>query len=367
MGARSVGVEEELLLVDPVTRRPSAVAAAVVRHSPEPSGDEPGGTLEPELKLEQIEVDTTPCTSLSDLRGEVLAARKRAVSAAAAVGADVAALALTPLRAELHTTPKPRYRQMADEFAILESDYLTCGCHVHVGMESPEEAVGVLDRIRPWLSVLLAISANSPFAQGQDSGYASFRAPMSWRWPTAGPYELFGSAEAYDRHVETLVSSGAAMDPGMRYFNARRSQAFGTVEIRVADVCLDAADTVLVGGLARALAETAAREWASGVAPAPWRTELLRGANWRAARYGVTGGLVDPRTGLVAPAAEVVGALIEHVTPALTDTGDLDFVRGQAAEVLRRGSGAARQREVFAGSGSLEDVVSDAVKRTSAQ
>ncbi|MDQ1656514.1 MAG: glutamate---cysteine ligase / carboxylate-amine ligase [Cryptosporangiaceae bacterium] len=366
MTVRSVGVEEELLLVDPVTRRPSAVAAAVVRHSPDPTGDQPGGTVESELKQEQIEVDTVPCESLEDLRAEILLARKRAISAAAAVGAEVAALALTPLPSALHTTAKQRYARMAQFFGILEWDYLTCGCHVHVGMNSPEEAVGVLDRIRPWLPVLLALSANSPFAQGRDTGYASYRAQMAWQWPTAGPYELFGSVEAYDGTVEALIRSGAAMDPGMIYFDARRSEAYPTVEIRVADVCLDAADTVMIGGLSRALAETAAREWADGIAPGPWRTEVLRGATWRASRYGLADTLVHPLTGLAAPAAEVAGALLDHAGPALADAGDLDAVRDQVAEVLRRGSGAVRQRSVFERSARLEDVVADAVERTSA-
>jgi carboxylate-amine ligase len=360
-----VGVEEELLLVDPVTRRPSAVAAAVIRQSTAPARAEPGGTLEAELKQEQIEVDTVPCESLADLRTEIVLARERAITAAAAAGAEVAALAITPMAGNLHTTLKPRYTRMAEYFGIIERNYLTCGCHVHVGIESPDEAVGVIDRIRPWLPVLLALSSNSPFVQGADSGYASFRSQMALWWPTAGPTQVFGSAGAYDSAVEALIRSGAAMDAGMIYFDARRSAVYDTVELRVADVCMELDDTVLVAALARALVETAAREWVAGTPPASWRTDLLRGATWRAARYGLTNGLVHPPTGRLAPAADVLEALIVHVTAALADSGDLAAVRELVGTLLRRGSGAARQREVFAASnGRIEDVVADAVART---
>jgi carboxylate-amine ligase len=364
MSARSIGVEEELLLVDPVTRRPSAVAAAVVRHFSGSDYGEPGGTLEAELKQEQIEVDTTPCQSLAELHEEIVQARKRAITAAGAVGAEVAALAVTPVAADPHTMPKPRYTRMGQYFGLTESEYLTCGCHVHVQVSSPEEAIGVLDRIRGWLPVLLALSGNSPFLQGEDTRYASYRSQMALRWPTAGPYEPFGSPAAYDAAVEALISSGAAMDAGMIYFDARRAQNFPTVELRVADVCLDAADTLLIAALARGLVETSAREWAAGDPVPEWRTELLRGANWRAARYGLTDGLLHPATRRPESAADVVEALISHIAEALTDSGDLGTVRELAADVVRRGTGATRQRTVFDRTGQLSEVVADAVERT---
>jgi carboxylate-amine ligase len=222
----------------------------------------------------------------------------------------------------------------------------------------------VIDRIRPWLPALLALSANSPFCQDADTRYHSYRSQMVLRWPTAGSTELFGSPAAYERTVRDLVVSGAAMDPAMIYFDARLSQKYPTVEVRVADVCLRAEDTVLVAALARALVETAAREATDGVEPAPWRTDLLRGASWRAGRHGLAGQLVHPVTRRLAPARAVVGALIEHVETALRDAGDLAAAAGQAGTVLTRGSGAVRQREVYSRTGDLAQVVADAVAIT---
>ena len=141
----------------------------------------------------------------------------------------------------------------------------------------------MLDRIGPWLPVLLAMSANSPFWNGVDSGYASYRSQVWQRWPTAGPTGTFGSAAAYRQVIDDLVATGAALDRAMIYFDARLSERYPTLEIRVADVCLRAEDTVLIGALARALVETSAREAADGVG-------VPDGAAGGAARRRLAGG-----------------------------------------------------------------------------
>ena len=172
----------------------------------------------------------------------------------------MAALATSPLPVVPELTPSPRYHAMNERFGLTTTEQLTCGCHVHVGVADDEEGVAVLDRIRIWLPVLLAISANSPFWQGRDTGYASFRSQAWTRFPTAGATEIFGSAAAYHARAEALVASEVLLDHAMIYFDARLSHKYPTVEIRVADVCLHAEDSVVVAGLARALVETAARE-----------------------------------------------------------------------------------------------------------
>ncbi len=153
---------------------------------------------------------------------------------------------------------------MAEHYGLTAQEQLTCGCHVHVSVESDEEGVAVLDRMRVWLPVLLALSANSPFWQGKDTRYGSYRSQVWGRWPSAGPVEIHGSAEAYHARVRSLVATGALRDEGMIYFDARLSHRYPTVEVRVADVCLDPADTVLLATLVRGLVETSAREWREG-------------------------------------------------------------------------------------------------------
>jgi carboxylate-amine ligase len=229
---------------------------------------------------------------------------------------------------------------------------------------SDDEGVAVLDRIRPWLAPLLALSANSPFWQGRDSKYASFRSQVWARWPSAGPAELFGSARAYHETVRAMTDCEVLLDSGMIYFDARLSQRYPTVEVRVADVCLHVDDAVLVAAVSRALVETAAREWRAGRPAEPIRTELLRLATWRAGRSGLDAELVDPRTLRPAPAGAVLDALLAHVRPALEDAGEQDAVRELRAELVRRGNGSRIQRAAYAQTGRLEGVVAEVVRRT---
>jgi carboxylate-amine ligase len=357
---RTLGVEEEFLLVDPVTGQPQAVGQAVLAMSAD-------GELTGELQQEQLETATKPCRTLDELSAQIRSTRSTAAAAADDVGAALVPIATSPLTVSPTITPSLRYAEMASRFGLTVAEGLTCGCHVHVEVDSPDEGVAVLDRIRPWLAPLLALSANSPFWNGGDSGYRSYRAQAWQRWPCAGPYAPFGSAAAYRAFVTTALATDTLLDEGMVYLEARLSRHFPTVEVRVADVCREPDDAVLVAGLVRALVQTAADDAARGSAPDPVRTEVLDLAEWRASRWGMEAELLDPRTWRPAPAAAVIGALITHTAPALEEAGDLHLVRDLLDAVLRRGTGAQRQREILARTGDLSEVVRDAVHRTSAK
>ena len=147
----------------------------------------------------------------------------------------------------------------------------------------------------------------------------------------------------------------------MLYFDVRLAESYPTVELRVADVCLEVEDAVLVAVLARALVETHA-----GEAAQPWRTDLLDVAAWRAARYGIAGDLVHPGTRELAPPREVLRSLLEHVGPAVDDTGERRFVEDGFERLLARGNGAVRQRRTFEETGDLVAVVDDLADATEA-
>lgn len=280
------------------------------------------------------------------------------------MGARVVALATSPLPVRSTVTPRLRYRAMTEAFGLTAREQLTGGCHVHVAVADDEEAVAVLDRIGPWLAPLLALSANSPFWQGEDSGYASFRSQVWSRWPSAGPAPHFGSAAAYRDAVRGLVESGTVLDAGMIYFDARPSARYPTLEVRIADVCLDADTATLLGALARALVETAAREASGGLAAPRVPPHLLRAAAWRAGRSGLDGDLVSPTTWQPAASHDVVGEVVAHVREALVDAGDLDAVTELLGRLWAGGTGAAVQRAWWAASGDLGDVVDRAAQRT---
>jgi carboxylate-amine ligase len=354
---RAIGVEEEFLLVsdsgDRLISEGDDVAGAADRATPEEQ------QVDHELKRAQVETGTAPSTSLVDVDEQVRRMRAELAAAASCRGARVAALGTWPLAGGSPTTPDERYVAMTARFGVLARQQLTCGQHVHVDVADRNEAVRVIDGIRSWLPVLRAISANSPYWQGEDSGYASYRSVLWGQWPTAGPTAVFGSVERYDQVVRALIATGAAMDEAMIYFDARVSVRYPTVEIRIADVCGDAGDAVLIAGLCRGLVETAA-DPGMGLEPAP--LELLRAATWRAARFGVSDELSFQ--GLTRPAAEALGALVDAIRPALARAGDLDLVEAGIHRVLTRGTGADRQRASFARTGDLRDVVLDACEQT---
>lgn len=359
---RTVGVEEELLLVDPETGEPQALSAAVLARAAQDDADQ--DVFEKELHNQMLEFATHPQSGMEDLRAEIVRIRKEAARHAGESGCTVAALATSPLPVRPAVGVGRRYQWMAEQYGIATQEQLVLGCHVHVSVESDEEGVAVIDRIQPWLSVLSALSANSPFWQGKDTLYSSYRSRVWQRWPSAGPTEPLRSAERYHRRVADMVATGVILDEGMIYFDARLSRRYPTVEIRVSDVCLHSGTAVLVATLARGLVETAAREWRSGREPLGHSVSLLRLAAWRAARSGLTEELLHPATMRRMPAATVVRALLDHVGDALAETGDLDRARETCEELLRTGSGAGVQRALMTRTGSLRDVVTECVRIT---
>jgi carboxylate-amine ligase len=378
---RTVGVEEELLVVDsggrPVPLGPDALEVASRRgegenpqeHERAEQEDETGDEktaahLMPELKAQQLELGTPVCRTLTEVETELRFWRGRAQSAAAATGAHVAALATSPVPVTPLPTEGDRYARMLDTFGLTAREMLTCGCHVHVSVADDDEGVAVLNRIRSWLPLLTALTANSPFWQGEDTGYASFRSQAWHRWPSAGPNEVFADADEYHRLVEQVLDTDTVLDTGMVYFDARLSANWPTVEVRTADVALRVEDAVTLAGVVRGLVETAARDARAGNPPPAVPAAVLRVAAWRAGRSGLTGDLVHPLTGRPAPAAAVVGDLADHIRSALADAGDEQRVTDGLAALLRRGTGADLQRRVHEETGDLTAVVRAAVAVT---
>ena len=366
---RKVGVEEELLLVDPDTGRLRPVAERALRVYEDKAPDGAADVV-PELFRQQVETVTEPCITLDELDAQLSSGRRTATMLSDQVGAAAVAMPTPVLSDDADDiTREPRYQRIRAQFGELARTSLVCAMHVHVEVADADEGVRALDAIRPWLPVLLAVSANSPYFYGRDTGYASWRTQVRTRWPSSGTGEAFGSARTYNEVRRKLTRWGAALDDGMLYFDARLSANFPTLEVRVADVCTDLDDAVLVAALTRALVTTVAE----GVAdPAEgsldhdgrWRSEFLRAATWRASRYGLSNRLVHPATMQLTPAREVLAYLVDLLRPALDQGGDLKLIQDLTERLLSRGGGATCQRRVFETEGSLEAVVADLVRRT---
>jgi carboxylate-amine ligase len=354
------GVEEEFLLVDPISGRPLPAAPELVRLL----AGEPGARSE--LMRFQFETATSVCTDLGELRDELVGLRRLADEGARSLDCRLIASGVSPCRAPglSALTDQPRYRQLARRHPTLTPLSGTCACHVHVGVPDRDLGVQVLARLRPWLATLLAISANSPIDAGHDTGHASHRYGIMARWPTGRPPSVWADGDRYDTTVRRLIRHGAALDEGSVYFLARLSPRYPTVEVRVADVCPDVDTALLLAALVRALVMTALDEvYTAAPLPAAPQHAVVAGLT-AAAHHGLAGLGVDPYTGERARQCWLLGALLNHTRPALAATGDGHAVSALLTLLDTRGTGADRQRRSWARTSGIDEFVHDLAETT---
>jgi carboxylate-amine ligase len=313
--ADTVGVEEEFLLVDTASGRTSVRADAVLARVQ----DSELTRFHAELAGTQVEAATGPCTSVSDLGEALRQARTALEKAAEEVGLGLVSRGTPqkPSKQEIVSRGNPRFRHVLDTYAGVVEHYEACGCHVHVGVPDRETGVRVLNHVRPWLPTLLALSANSP-----DNGYASWRVVQQSRFPGSGVPPVFSGAAEYDAAVARMVACGTLVDRAQSFWLARLSPKLPTVEFRAADAAATVEDAVLQAALSRALVHTACH----GVESPPVRDDVCAASVWAASRYGLDGAAVDPWRECRVPATALLERLVEHVTPALEERGELTLV-----------------------------------------
>jgi carboxylate-amine ligase len=356
----TLGVEEEYHLVDAETMAladaPDVVPAAV---------ELLGGRAQGEISTSQLEVASDVLTTLADVRREVGELRRGADAAAQRHGCRILPTGTHPFGSwhDQTRTPDERYDELEERFGLLALQQLITGMHVHVVVPDGDLAVQVLDRLRPDLPVLLALSGSSPYWEGADTAYSSWRTQHYARFPVTGSQELLGDRAAYDRVVADLVTSGVVRDASHLYWDARLSTRFPTIELRIADVCPHLDDVVLQAGLGRSLVRSAARAAVTGTAFPQPRPELVRAARWGAARHGLDGELLDLHAVERRPAADVVRDLLGRLRDDLEEAGEWDEVAALAEQALARGTSAAEQRRTLARTGDLAAVVRETVER----
>jgi carboxylate-amine ligase len=354
----TLGVEEEYHLVDATTMgladAPGVVATAQQLL---------GADAQSEISTSQLEVATPVCSSLSQVREQLGRLRRGADAAAQEHGCRILACGTHPFSSWLdqRLTEGERYAEVHERLGLLALQQLIAGCHVHVNVDDPELAVQVVDRLRPDLHLLLALSGSSPFWEGVDTGYASYRTQWFNRFPVTGTAQLVGDLACYEQLVRDLVATGMVRDASHLYWDARGSTRFPTVEVRVADTLPRLDDVVLQAALVRSLVRVAAAGAVRGTDFPKPRSEVVRAARWRSAKEGVDGDLVDLRGAGLVPGRDLVRGLLDRLRDDLEDLDDWDEVAALTDQALSAGTSASRQRALVVRGADLPAVAASVV------
>lgn len=338
------GIEEEFLLLDEDSLVPVALAGEILRRI----GDQDStGRVTTEYLASQLECLTSPVSTAAEATAQLRELRTL-IGTHAAAHAAIAAPVGTPfttLRSP-RISPSPHYDDVAARLAHLTREHEVNGLHVHVEVLDEDERVRALNRLRAWLPLLLALSANSPFANGIDSGFASWRSMLIRRLPSSWCPPRFHDADDYRARVGRLLALGTIGEATSLSWAVRLSERYPTVEARIADTQLSAEDAVLSALLCRAIALASDQRIA---------TDDLDGIDasvWTASRSGMAARIIDPLSGEVTEAWTVAERLLTALGPVLQDLGDADEVHTGIERLRTHGTGAARQRAAHADGGT---------------
>lgn len=343
---RSFGVEEEYLLLDLSTGLPVNRADELIQKTRK---QEP----EREFLLSQLETATPVCHTSEDALHHLRSFRTKVAAAASAQNIVLAGTGLPPVGGEVAgtVTPNERYLTIASELRGGAAVQYVTGMHVHVEVVDRDLGVEVLARLARWAPALLAMTANSPIWCGEDTGFASWRHPISVAWPLRGYPPEFSDGAEYSETVARLVESGVVLDSGVVTWAARLSEDFPTIELRIADAQLSPDDAVAFAAIVRALVEHIVINVQGGVERIPYIPGIVNGAIWMAARDGLEGSLIDPAAGAALPAFEFIEQMLNTIRAELTRFGDTELVEQYVERLRRDGGPASIQRERFRASG----------------
>jgi glutamate---cysteine ligase / carboxylate-amine ligase len=350
----SLGVEEEVMILDAETLALTPGVEPLVdwaKDHPLP------GVLKMELLASMVELATGVCASPAEARAALAELRAGAADAAAEQGLVIAASGTHAfsLPTAQQIAPDPRYREFVEYAGVSARRQAVCGLHVHVGMPGPEECMAALEGVLPWLPLLLALSANSPFLGGEETGLASSRAEVLAQLPRAAGPPVFGSFAEWEAFVERFVRLGLADGYTRFWWDIRPHPRFGTLEIRAPDQPTALDLTTAFAALLQALCNTLVE----GPPPQPAQRGDYAQNRWAALRFGPRAQLIHPDGDRLVPVPELTDELLALIEPSVRELGTDEFLR-----VLdpRRCEGD-RQLEIARADG-LEAVCADVAERT---
>ncbi len=343
-GDFTLGIEEEYLLVDLETLELAVAPDALMAACRSDLQDQ----VSPEFLQCQIEVGTTVCPDISAAREDLRRLRSTIARNAARFGLAPIAASCHPFSRwrEQHHTNRPRYNDLRRDLAWVAKRLLICGMHVHVGIEERELRTDIISQMTYFLPHLLALSASSPFWQGDDTGLACYRLTIFDNLPRTGLPPRFASWSEYQRSVQVLIDLGLIEDSSKIWWDLRPSARFPTIETRICDVSPRLETTLSIAALIQSITRFLCRLKAGNQRWRIYDNFLISENRWRAQRYGISGGLIDFGRSRVVPFAELLSELVDLVREDAEALGCAAEVEA-ARRIMETGTSADRQRTVW--------------------
>ena len=355
----TVGIEEEFGILDPQTRS-LAQRFEELRDSAEAQDQILGESIAGELISSEIEIRSGRGATLAEALAHQREVRARLFHRAAEHDVLLAATGTHPWSPwqEQEIIDTEHYRRVEDGLKYVAWRNNTFSVHVHVGIRGADRAIAVCDRLRTVLPELLAISANSPFLDGRDSGLHSVRTQIFTKsFPRCGVPDAFGSFDAYKDYVDFLLKTNSIVEATQLWWSVRPHHSFGTVEFRICDAQTTAEESTALVSLITACVAQAALDYDEGIRPEPQPRRLIEENFWRAIRYGLDGRMIDLERGEEYPAAALGDRLLAWTAPARVALGGIEPVLGSE-------NGAQRQRRALEAGASIEEVYAAEVAAT---
>jgi carboxylate-amine ligase len=361
MATFTLGIEEEFQTIDPVTRNLRSHMSKLV--------EDGKITLKERVKAEMhqavVEVGTNICHNIQEAREEVTYLRKMILDLAEKQNLQVAAAGTHPFAdwVEQLITPDPRYDEIIDEMRDVARGNLIFGLHVHVGIETRNEGIQIMNAVRYFLPHIYALSTNSPFWCGRNTGFKSYRSKVFDKFPRTGIPDFFASASEYDEYVNLLVKT-KCIDNGKKiWWDIRVHPFFNTIEFRMCDVPMRTDETICLAAIMQALVAKIHKLHRMNLSFRPYHRMLINENKWRAARYGIHGKLIDFGKQEEVEYKILVSELLEFIDDVVDELGsrkEIDYIH----QIMEMGTGADRQLAVFEETGSLNAVVDYIVAET---
>jgi len=357
----TLGIEEEFMVIDPETGELRSHISEMISQQEQALPEK----VHRELHQSVVEIGSKICADIAEARREVTHTRSIICSIARKHGLRIGAAGTHPTTHwdQVATNENPRYERILDDLRVVARANVVYGLHVHVGIENKEDLIHIFNMARYFVPHLLALSVNSPFWCERDTGWKSYRTKVFEKFPRTGIPDAFGSFSEYEELIEDLVQTNSIDNGKMIWWDIRPHWRYPTLEFRVCDVPMRVDETICLAALCQALVAKLYRLHRQNLSFRLHRRSLIMENKWRAARWGVSGKLIDLGKMREVETPRLMEEIIEFVDDVVDDLGtrkEIEYIH----EILRMGTGADRQLRTFEETGSLKAVVDRIIAET---